>query len=152
MTAMTETMGVPFEIRRRVWLFALLLVISWALAVAYGWLAYDREQLYLWPVAAGMAMIGLAFVRMMLQIRTPLLVADLHGVRMLSRSGWVGFLWREMGQITVERRRGLWRGPQVRVRGIEDDGDLTVSLGLATNVSAPRAEIELARRRDAASY
>jgi len=149
---MTETMGVPFEIRRRVWLFALLLVISWALAVAYGWLAYDREQLYLWPVAAGMAMIGLAFVRMMLQIRTPLLVADLHGVRMLSRSGWVGFLWREMGQITVERRRGLWRGPQVRVRGIEDDGDLTVSLGLATNVSAPRAEIELARRRDAASY
>lgn len=149
---MTETMGVPFEIRRRVWLFALLLVISWALAVAYGWLAYDREQLYLWPVAAGMAMIGLAFVRMMLQIRTPLLVADLHGVRMLSRSGWVGFLWREMGQITVERRRGLRRGPQVRVRGIEDDGDLTVSLGLATNVSAPRAEIELARRRDAASY
>lgn len=147
-----EALGAPFEIRRRVWLFVLLLLVSWALAGAYGWMAYDRQEPYLWAVVAVLALIGMVFVRMLLQIRTPLLVADLHGVRMLSRSGWVGFLWREMGEIAVERRRGFWRGPVVRVRGTEQQGDLVVSLGLATNVSAPRAEIELARRRNAASY
>ena len=141
----------PFEIRRRIWLFLLVLLVSWALAGAYGWLGYDRDEPYLWGVTGGLIVIGLVFARMLRQVRTPLLVADLHGVRMLSPSGWVGFLWREMGDIAVERR-SLRHGPRVRVRGLEDDRDLTVPLGLATNVSAPRAEIELARRREAASY
>lgn len=141
----------PFEIRRRIWLFLLLLLLSWSLAGAYGWLGHDREEPYLWGVAGVLAVIGLVFARMLRQVRTPLLVADLHGVRMLSSSGWVGFLWREMGDIAVERR-SLRHGPRVRVRGVEDDRDLTVALGLATRVSAPRAEIELARRREAASY
>ncbi len=148
----SEGLDEPFEIRRRIWLFALLLVVSWALAGGYGWLAHDRDEPYLWGVSGFLALVGLVFARMLRQLRTPLLVADLHGVRMLGPSGWVGFLWREMGDIAVERRRGVRHGPRVRVRGIEDDQDLTVSLGLATNASAPRAEIELARRRNAASY
>lgn len=147
-----DALDAPFEIRRRVWLFVLLLVVSWALAGAYGWVALDRQQPAWWAATAGLGLIGLIFVRMLLHVRTPLLVADLHGVRMLSGSGWVGFLWREMGEIAVERRRGLRQGPVVRVRGMEQHDDLTVSLGLGTNVSAPRAEIELARRRNAASY
>ncbi|MGA8850298.1 MAG: hypothetical protein WB508_01140 [Aeromicrobium sp.] len=141
----------PFEIRRRVWLFIVVMMASWALAGAYGWLGYDREEPYLWGVAGGLFLIGLVFARMLRQVRTPLLVADLHGVRMLGPAGWVGFLWREMGDITVERR-SLRHGPRVRVRGLEDRRDLTVPVGLATNVSAPRTEIELARRREAASY
>lgn len=161
MTTMTEAAAVdvarpdlaePFEIRRRVWLFALLLLVSWGLAGGYGWLAYDREMPYLWGVTGALVLIGLVFTRMLRQVRMPLLVADLHGVRLLSPTGWVGFLWREMGDIGVEPRRGLRQGPRVRVRGVEDDRVLTVPLGLATNVSAPRAEVELARRREAASY
>lgn len=142
----------PFEIRRRGWLFAVLLLASWSLAGGYGWLAHDRDEPYLWAVTVVLGLLGLAFAWQLRAVRTPLLVADLHGVRLLSRTGWVGFLWREMGDIEVEPRRGLRGTAHVRVRGVDDDREHTVPLGLATTVSAPQAEIELARRRDAASY
>lgn len=145
----------PFEIYRRSWLFALLVVLGWGLAGAYAWYALERADNrllpWLWVVVGVLGLIGLAFAWTLRQVRTPVFVADLHGVRMLGDTGWVGFLWREMGEVSIDRRR-LLRGPQVRVRGGEDGDDHTISLGLATNVSAPRAEIELARRREAASY
>lgn len=149
--AADPSLAEPFEIRRRVWLFVVLLIAAWGLAGAYGWLAHDRDEPWLWGVAGLLIVIGLVFARSLRQVRTPLLVADLHGVRLLGPRGWVGFLWREMGDIGVARRRGL-RGPFLRVRGAEDDRELTVPLGLGTTPSAPRAEVELARRREAASY
>jgi hypothetical protein len=155
--AMLHDLGAaePFEIHRRSWLFVVLVVLAWGVAGAYAWYALERAdpqlQPWLWGVVGVLALVGLSFAWMLRQVRTPVFVADLHGVRMLGETGWVGFLWREMGEVSIDRRR-LLRGPQVRVRGGDDADDHTISLGLATNVSAPRAEIELARRRDAASY
>ncbi len=145
----------PFEIRRRSWLYALVVLLAWALAAGFAWIALDRPgyapQPWLWTACGVLVAIGLAFTWMLRQVRTPLFVADLHGVRLLGENGWVGFLWREMGDVRVESRR-LLRGPRVSVRGQDDDREHSITLGVATNVSAPRAEIELARRRAAASY
>lgn len=145
----------PFEIRRRTWLYALVVLVAWSLAGGFAWIALDQTryapQPWVWGACGVLVALGLAFVWMLRQVRTPLFVADLHGVRLLGDDGWVGFLWREMGDVRVEPRR-LLRGPRVRVRGQGDDREHSISLGFATNVSAPRAEIELARRRAAASY
>lgn len=145
----------PFEIRRRSWLYGLVVLVAWSLAGGFAWIALDRSQdvpqPWVWGASGVLLAIGLAFVWMLRQVRTPLFVADLHGVRLLGENGWVGFLWREMGDVCVDPRR-LLRGPRVRVRGQGDDREHSITLGFATNVSAPQAEIELARRRAAASY
>ncbi|MGJ9422703.1 hypothetical protein [Aeromicrobium sp. CF3.5] len=145
----------PFEIRRRSWLYGLVGLTAWALAGGFGWIALERPQYaplpWVWGACGVLVAIGLVFAWMLRQVRTPLFVADLHGVRLLGENGWVGFLWREMGDVAVDPRR-LLRGPRVRVRGQGDDREHSITLGFATNVSAPQAEIELARRRAAASY
>ncbi|AXT85201.1 hypothetical protein C6I20_08370 [Aeromicrobium sp. A1-2] len=141
-----------FEIRRRTGLYLLLAVICFALAAGFGWFAYDREEPLLYGSLAVLLLIGLNLLRGLRDARTPLFVADDHGVRMLAREGWVGLLWSEMGEIRVERRIGVRFDPRVKV--VSNDGTkfYTAPLGLATNVSPGEAEVQLARRRSAAAY
>ncbi|VXB31432.1 hypothetical protein [Aeromicrobium sp. 9AM] len=142
----------PFEIRRRTSLYALLAVACFVVAAGYGWLAYDREKPLLWVLTAVFALLGLLHLRGLRDARTPLFVADDHGVRMMAREGWVGLLWSEMGEIKVEPRIGLRFDPRVKVVSRDGTRFYTAPLGLATNVSPGEAEVQLARRRSAAAY
>ena len=142
----------PFEIRRRTGLYLLLALICFALAGGFGWLAYDREDLVLWVPAAVLVLVALIHLRGLRDARTPLFVADDHGVRMRAREGWVGLLWSEMGEIRVERREGIRHDPRVKVVSHDGTKFYTSPLGLATNVSPGEAEVQLARRRTAAAY
>ena len=142
----------PFEIRRRTSLYVLLAVVCFGLAAGYGWLAYDRDKPLLWVLTGALGLLGLIHLRGLRDARTPLFVADDHGVRMKAREGWVGLLWSEMGEIRVERRIGLRFDPRVKVVSRDGTKFYTSPLGLATNVSPGEAEVQLARRRSAAAY
>ena len=142
----------PFEIRRRTKLFAILGLLCFALAAGFAWLAYDRENVFLWAPVAALLLLGLANLRGTRDARAPLFVADDHGVRLRGRDGWVGLLWSEMGEIRVERRAGVRHDPRVKV--VSSDGTRVYAspLGLATDTSPGEAEVQLARRRPAAAY
>ena len=142
----------PFEIRRRTGLYLLLTAVCFGLAAGYGWLAYDRDKPLLWVLTGALGLLGLIHLRGLRDARTPLFVADDHGVRMKAREGWVGLLWSEMGEIRVERRIGLRYDPRVKVVSRDGTKFYTSPLGLATNVSPGEAEVQLARRRSAAAY
>lgn len=141
-----------FEIHRRTWLFALLGAACLALAGGFGWLAHDRSDVVLWAPAAVLLLLGLNLARAVKDVRTPVLVADDHGVRMIAERGWVGLLWSEMGEIRVERREGLRFDPRIKVVSLDGRRVYTSPLGISTNVSPGEAEVQLARRRVAAAY
>ena len=145
-------MAEAFEIRRRTSLYGLLAAACLALAGGFGWLAYDREDWILAAPAAALAVIGLIHLWGLRDSRTPLFVADDHGVRMRAREGWVGLLWSEMGEIRVERRIGIRHDPRVKVVSSDGTRFYTSPLGIATNVSPGEAEVQLAQRRSAAAY
>ncbi|MGA8987487.1 hypothetical protein [Aeromicrobium sp.] len=142
----------PFEIRRRTGLYLVLALLCFALAAGFGWFAYDRSDLVLCGPLAILLLLGLNLLRGLRDARTPLFVADGHGVRMLAREGWVGLLWSEMGEIRVERRIGVRFDPRVKVVSSDGTKFYTAPLGLATNVSPGEAEVQLARHRSAAAY
>ena len=142
----------PFEIRRRTGLYVALAAACFVVAAGYGWLAYDRDKPLLWALTGAFVLLGLIHLRGLRDSRTPLFVADDHGVRMRAREGWVGLLWSEMGEIRVERRIGIRFDPRVKVVSRDGTKFYTSPLGLATNVSPGEAEVQLARRRSAAAY
>jgi hypothetical protein len=141
-----------FEIHRRTWLYVLLALVCLGLAGGFGWLVYDRSAPVLAAPAVVLAGLGLNLVRAVGDIRTPLFVADDHGVRMVAEGGWVGLLWSEMGEIRVERREGLRHDPRIKVVSSDGRRFYTSPLGMATNVSPGEAEVQLAQRRSAAAY
>jgi|GEM_PF-3305714 len=141
----------PFEIHRRRWLYVTVVVLPLAVAAAYGWVAYDRGDVVLAAVAGVLVLLAACFVPSLRDLRAPLLVADEHGVRLQGSQGWVGMLWSEIEQIEVRARRGL-RGPRLTFLSDQAPDHYAVPLGLVTDCSAARAEIELAHRRDAGRY
>ena len=142
----------PFEIHRRTTLFAVLGALCMALAAGFAWLAYDREDPLLWVPVGILVLMGLANLHGLRDARTPLFVADDHGVRLRGREGWVGLLWSEMGEIRVERRAGVRHDPRIKVVSSDGAKLYTSPLGLATTTSPGEAEVQLARRRSAAAY
>jgi len=141
-----------FEIRRRTGLYLLLAVLSLALAGGFGWLARDRDLPLLMIPAVVLVALGLNHLRGLRDARTPLFVADDHGVRLRADEGWVGLLWSEMGEIKVEPREGVRHDPRIKVVSTDGRRFYTSPLGIATNVSPGEAEVQLARRRSAAAY
>ncbi len=141
-----------FEIRRRTGLYLLLVLLCLALAAGFGWVAYDRQQALLAVPAVVLVLIAGTHARGLRDARTPLFVADDHGVRLRSDHGWVGLLWSELGEIKVEPREGVRHDPRIKVVSTDGLRFYTSPLGIATNVSPGEAEIQLARRREAAAY
>lgn len=84
--------------------------------------------------------------------KAPLFVADEHGVRMPTGGSWIGLLWQELGEITVEGREGLRHDPQVKVVTADGQRMYAAPLGMATNVSVAEAREALARHREPAAY
>jgi len=143
---------VPFVILRRTGLYVLLTVATLLIAAAFGALAFVREDWRLAIPAAVFVVLGLITLPGVGDARTPLFVADDHGVRMRHEHSWIGLLWSELGEIRVEPRVGLRHDARVKV--ISHDGlrIYDAPVGFATNVSPAEAEIQLARRRAAAAY
>jgi len=127
-------------------------VLSLLLAGGFAWLAYDRSDLVLLAPVAALLVMGVVNLYGLRNARTPLFVADDHGVRLRGREGWVGLLWSEMGEIRVERRAGIRHDPRVKVVSSDGTRFYTSPLGLATDTAPGEAEVQLARRRSAAAY
>ncbi len=143
---------VPFVIMRRTGLYIGLTVATLVIASAFGVLAFVREDWWLLLPAAVFAVLGTVTLPGVGDARTPLFVADDHGVRMRHHHGWIGLLWSELGEIRVEPRVGLRHDARVKV--ISQDGMriYDAPVGFATNVSPAEAEVQLARRRATAAY
>lgn len=141
----------PFEIRRRIGLLVLLGLLALAVGAGFGWLAWDRDDALLWVPAGVLAVLSLVVLQSVRDARTPLFVADAHGVRMRDGDGWVGLLWSEMADIRVEGRDGLL---DARVKVVSPDGQkiYTAPLGLGTTVTPEEAEVQVARRRGPVAY
>ena len=144
--------AVPFVIMRRTGLYVVLTVASLLIAAGFGALAVVREDWWLAIPALFFAALGLITLPGVGDARTPLFVADDHGVRMRHDNGWIGLLWSELGELRVEPRVGLRHDARVKV--ISHDGLRIYDspVGFATNVSPAEAEVQLARRRSAAAY
>ncbi|KAA1376471.1 hypothetical protein [Aeromicrobium fastidiosum] len=141
-----------FEIRRRTGLYLVLVLLCLALAGGFGWLALDRREPLHGVIAGVLLVLGLNLARGLRDARTPLFVADDHGVRLRGERGWVGLLWSELGEIKVEPREGVRHDPRIKVVSTDGRRFYTSPLGLATSSSPQEAEVQLARRREAAAY
>ena len=144
--------AVPFVILRRTGLYVVLTVATFLIAAGFGVLAFVRDEWWLVFPAALFTALGLITLPGVGDARTPLFVADDHGVRMRHENTWIGLLWSELGEIRVEPRAGLRHDARVKV--ISHDGlrIYEAPVGFATNVSPAEAEVQLARRRTAAAY
>lgn len=142
----------PFVILRRTGLYIVLTIASFLLAAGFGAFAFVRDEWILAIPAGVFVVLGLITLPGVGDARTPLFVADDHGVRMRHQYGWIGLLWSELGEIRVEPRVGLRHDARVKV--ISHDGlrIYTAPVGFSTNVSPAEAEVQLARRRSAAAY
>ena len=138
-----------FEIRRRVLLYALVGLAALAVGAGFAWLAWDRDDVVLWAPAAVLLVLALVVLQGVRDARTPLFVADDHGVRMRDGDGWIGLLWSEMADVRVEPREGLL---DARVKVVSPDGQriYTAPLGLGTTATVEEAQAELDRRRHGA--
>lgn len=145
-------MSEPFEIRRRASVYLGVGLAAAAVAIAFGIRAYGAEEPLLWILVAILAIIAYLHLVAAIDARTPLFVADDQGVRLRSGQEWVGFLWREMGDIRIEPRDGIRHDPRVKVLTGDGLRIYTAPLGFATNCSPAEAEVQLARRRQAAAY
>lgn len=142
-----------FEVRRRGTLYAVVGLAAGALAVLFGMRAVDhREQWWLWVVVAVLALIAYFHLVATLDARTPLFVADNHGVRLREGNDWAGIMWSDMGEIRVERREGWRHDPRIKVVSSDGSYVFTAPLGIATTASPAEAEVQLASRRRSASY
>lgn len=140
-----------FEVRRRAALYVAAFVVPALLATALGWAAWSQGEL-LWAVVAGvLAVTALTALAGLRDLRTPLFVADAHGVRMRSGRLWVGLLWSEMAGIHVEGRSGR-HDPCIKVVSPDGSRVYRSPVGFTTTVSVDEAEDQLARVLDAVAY
>lgn len=140
-----------FEVRRRAALYVAAFVVPALLATALGWAAWSQGEL-VWGVVAGvLAVTALTALAGLRDLRTPLFVADAHGVRMRSGRLWVGLLWSEMAGIHVEGRSGR-HDPCIKVVSPDGSRVYRSPVGFTTTVSVDEAEDQLARVLDAVAY
>ncbi|CAN5402117.1 hypothetical protein BH09ACT10_BH09ACT10_07070 [soil metagenome] len=140
----------PFEIRRRGRLYAAIALVSLLLAGGYAYWAYDRGPAWLWVFPVVFVGVAVFYGRALVDSRTPLFVADQHGIRLRTRKEWTGILWAETGEVLIERRQGIFADPRVKIVASDGLQIFTSPVGIATTASLGTAEVELARRRGVA--
>ena len=141
----------PFEIHRRTWLYGVFTLVPLLLAAGFAWFAYNRSEPLLWAPVAVLVLLALVALPGITDGRTPLFVADHHGVRLRDGSRWVGLLWSELADVRVERRDGR-HDPRVKVISPDGRRIFAAPLGITTSTSPDEAEEQLARRRPGAAY
>lgn len=138
-----------FVIQRRTAVHAGLALGGALVAAGIGYWAYSRGPTPLWLLAGLFALLALVHLVAAQDSVTPLLVADDQGVRMRIGKDWFGILWNDIGDVRIEPRDGLIRDAHVKVVSVDGERVYTTPVGAATNVSATRAQVELAARRKA---
>lgn len=153
-TVRPDATGEPIEVRRNAALLLLVAAGSLAMAAAYGWRAAQGSAGVLWVVVAALVVIGLLHLVAWFDARTPLLVADAHGVRLRAGREWQGLTWSSIDRVELEPRPGLFRDGRIVVVPEEGGDDLRLPIGLATAARAEevvRGLTGLARDRTAVS-
>lgn len=136
-----QTEPAQVEVRRNVALsaatggFAALLTAAFAARAFTGGTGLD------WLAFAVLGLVTIVHVASLTDSRAPLLVADVHGVRLRQGATWRGIAWPEIDCLEHLPRRGLLRDGHLLVDGY-DDQQLVVPLTLATRVvGAPDASL-----------
>lgn len=142
MTVQPDATDEPIEVRRNAGLLALVALGSFAMAIAYGWRASGDSSAILWVIVGALVVIGVLHLVAWFDARAPLLVADVHGVRMRVGREWRGLPWIAIDRVELEPRRNLLRDGRIVVMPDSDEEPLALPMGLAT---AARAE-EVVRR------
>ena len=121
------------EVRRHVPLAAGLGITASVLAIAYLVRASGTGAPLDWALCALMTVVGGLNLAALLDARSPLLVADAHGLRVRRGRVWHGLPWTDVDRVEHLARRGLLRDGRLDVFG-NDGTDWAVRLGLATRV------------------
>ncbi|MGH3445528.1 MAG: helix-turn-helix domain-containing protein, partial [Nocardioidaceae bacterium] len=77
--------------------------------IAYLWRATESGALVDWALCVALGLIGAFHLAGLVDARTPLLVADTHGVRVRLGGQWRGLPWDAVATVVVLPRRGLLR-------------------------------------------
>ena len=169
-----EDEPVTVEVRRRAGLAALVGVVGGGVATAYLARAVDTGSALDWALCALMALVAVAHLAALVDARTPLLVADEHGVRLRLGRSWTGLTWASLRRVELTARSGLRDGrivvvPRSPERVLDEAGagarraarrarlvhgaEFAVPLSLASRVSGSgsrRADLDAAFRSLAA--
>ncbi len=96
-------------VRRNARLAALVGVLASGVAIAYLARAAESGSPLDWVMAAVLGALGIGHLTAMVDARTPLLVADSHGVRIRLGRAWRGLPWGALARVEHTPRRGLLR-------------------------------------------
>lgn len=146
-----------FQVRRNALVSGLLGIAAAGIGTAYLGRAVGTGSLLDWVLCVVLGSMAVAFLRGLLDSRTPLLVADELGLRIRLGAQWRGFPWEAIDRVLVTPRRGLLRdgrlvvqllNPQRAMEGLEGralrharlnrtvyGATLAVPLGLTTRTS-----------------
>jgi len=97
------------QVRRNAGLAAAIGAVASAVAIAYLARATETGAVLDWLLAAGLGLLGIGYLVALVDARTPLLVADSHGVRIRLGRAWRGLPWGALQRVEHTPRRGLLR-------------------------------------------
>jgi transcriptional regulator with XRE-family HTH domain len=126
---------VVVEVRRRAGLAALIGVLAAGVAALYLTRALDSGSGLAWAVFALFGLVALAYLGVLVDARTPLLVADEQGLRLRTGRTWAGLTWGSLRRVDVVASHGLRDGRLVATPRNADRPTLGVPLSLSTRVT-----------------
>jgi hypothetical protein len=126
---------VVVEVRRRAGLAALIGVLGAGVAALYLTRALDSGSGLAWAVFALFGLVALAYLGVLVDARTPLLVADEQGLRLRTGRTWAGLTWGSLRRVDVVASHGLRDGRLVATPRNADRPTLGVPLSLSTRVT-----------------
>jgi hypothetical protein len=97
------------QVRRNAALAAAIGAAASAVAIAYLARATETGAVVDWVLAAGLGLLGIGYLAAFVDARTPLLVADGHGVRIRLGRAWRGLPWGALQRVEHTPRRDLLR-------------------------------------------
>ncbi|MBF4763459.1 helix-turn-helix domain-containing protein [Nocardioides islandensis] len=126
---------VVVEVRRRAGLAALIGVLAAGVAALYLTRALDSGSGLAWAVFSLFGLVALAYLGVLVDARTPLLVADEQGLRLRTGRTWAGLTWGSLRRVDVVASHGLRDGRLVATPRNADRPTLGVPLSLSTRVT-----------------
>ncbi len=126
----------PVEVRRNGALAGGIGVVASVVAIAYLARAAGGGSLLDWVLAVAMGAVGAAYLAAFVDARTPLLVADVQGVRIRLGRTWRGVPWDHIDHVEHTPRHGLFRDGRL-VLHVQDSVDVFERPGLRRPPAGP---------------
>ncbi len=104
-----------FDVRPNPAVSAVIGALAAAVGTAYLWRAVGNGALVDWALCLLLGAIAVAFLRSLLDSRTPLVVADELGVRVRLGAQWRAMPWDAVDRVVVTPRRGWLRDGRLAV-------------------------------------